>query len=405
MHILVLDTIHGGKELRAAYMAAGHSADAVDVYRYTTPVELWEAAHRHYDLVAAPVHLDPDYPLLRSCTVPVITHHEAVRRLLGEHLPHPMIEITGAQGKTTTAHALAHLLGGTGILHTSAGTYAYPAKELLWKKSITPASMLSAAGAAARMPGWLVCEVSLGVTGAGDLAIITSPDDYAFAGGKKRAIREKAESAVHARQVLVADGVPCSGNNVVRVSDIARCDGMTCTVRLEGITHILSNPLFLILPYRIPLMLAAAAAMILRVSPAPLENFTALPGRMSQSRTGGLLIIDNANSGTNAETTVCAARYARHLTRERDLTLVIGLAERDGAVCEGFPPEEILSAIDRVHPARVVWVGRYPDPGTALSESLKGKVDAVCSTLREGRDTAVRMAGRGPVVLSVKTWR
>lgn len=405
MRVLVLDTIHGGKELGEAYRAAGCPADAVDVYRDTTPGELQKAAHRHYDLVAAPVHLDPDYPLLRSRTVPVITHHEAVRRLLGERLPHPMIEITGARGKTTTAHALAHTLRGSGVLHTSAGTYAYPERALLWKKSITPASVIPAAGAAARMPGWLVCEVSLGVTGAGDLAIITSPDDYAFAGGKKRALQEKAASAARAGKVLVADGVPCSGKNVVRVGDIARCDGMKCTVRYQGITHILANPLFLLPPYRTPLMLAAAAAMLLRVSPAPLENFTALPGRMSQSSAGGILVIDNANSGTNAETTVCAARYARHLARDDDLTLVIGQAERDGAVCEGFPPGEILSAIERVRPARVVWVGRYPGPGTAPSESLKGTVDAVCATLREGRDTAVRLAGKGPVVLSVKTWR
>ena len=194
MHVLVLDTIHGGKEIGAAYGEAGHSADIVDVYCGTTPDELRNAQHRHYDLVVAPVHLDPDHPLLAGRTVPVINHHAAVRQLLGEHLPQPMIEITGAQGKTTTAHALAHILPGTGVLHTSTGTYTYPAKHLLWKKSITPASEISAARYARRMPGWLVAEISLGVTGAGDLAIITSPDNYPFARGKKSAIYEKIAS-------------------------------------------------------------------------------------------------------------------------------------------------------------------------------------------------------------------
>ncbi len=405
MHVLVLDTIHGGKEISAAYGEAGHSADVVDVYSGTTPDELREAQHRHYDLVAAPVHLDPDHPLLARRTVPVITHHEAVRQLLGEHLPHPMIEITGAQGKTTTAHALAHILPGKGVLHTSTGTYTYPSRHLLWKKSITPASEIPAVRYANQMPGWLVAEMSLGVTGAGDLAIITSPDNYTFASGKKCAIREKVASAKHAKRVLVAEGVFSDLENVVHVADIARCDGMKCTVAMEGMKCILSNPLFLLPPYRTPLMLAAAAAMILHISPTPLNNFTALPGRMAISHEKDLIIIDNANSGTNVTTTLCAARYARHCARERELTLVIGQVEGDGAVCEGFSFDQILYAIDKVEPARVVWVGRYPDPGSGLYESLKGRVDAVCTTLPEGRDKALRIAGKGSVVLSVKTWR
>lgn len=405
MHVLVLDTIHGGKEIGAAYGEAGHSVDLVDVYHGTTPDELRGAQHRHYDLVVAPVHLDPDHPLLASRTVPVITHHEAVRQLLGEHLPHPLIEITGAQGKTTTAHALAHILPGKGVLHTSAGTYTEPAKHLLWKKSITPASEISAVRYANQISGWLVAEISLGVTGAGDLAIITSPDTYPFAGGKKSAIREKTASIKPAKRVLVAEGVFCDQENVVHVGDVARCDGMKCTVEMEGMKCVLENPLFLLPPYRTPLMLAAAAAMILHVSPAPLNHFTALPGRMSLSHVKDLIIIDNANSGTNVTTTLCAARYARHCARAGDLTLVIGQVEGDGAVCEGFSFDQIASAIDGVQPTHIVWIGRYPDPGTDPYEALEGKVDAVCTTLEEGRNTAVSLAQKGSIVLSVKTWR
>jgi coenzyme F430 synthetase len=405
MQVLVLDTVHGGKEIGAAYREAGHSADAVDVYHGTTPEALRRAQDRQYDLVVAPVHLDPGHPLLAGRNVPVITHHEAVRRLLGKDLPCPMIEITGARGKTTTAHALAHVLCGNGVLHTSAGTFRYPEKTLLWKRSITPASIIPAARYAARLPGWLVAEISLGVTGAGDLAIITSPEDYPFARGKKSAIAEKCASARYARRVLVADGVPCDSENGVRVSDIARCDGKDCTVRLDRVKRSISNPLFLLPPYRVPLLLAAAAAMILQCDPAPLAGFTALPGRMAVHRENDLIIIDNASSGTNAETTECAARYARHCARSGDLTLVIGQAEGDGAVCEGFPPDRIAYAIEKVRPSRVVWVGKFPDPETGLHAFLRGKVDAVCATLEEGRQEAIRITEKGAVVLSVKTWR
>jgi len=188
MQVLVLDTIHGGKEIGAAYREAGHSVDVVDVYQGSTPDEFREAQQRQYDLVAAPVHLDPDHPLLARRTEPVITHHEAVRQLLGDHRPGPMIEITGARGKTTTAHALAHVLPGRGVLHTSSGTFGYPERDVLEKKSITPGSVIAAARYAREMAGWLIAEISLGVTGAGDLAIITSPEDYPFARGKKHAI-------------------------------------------------------------------------------------------------------------------------------------------------------------------------------------------------------------------------
>jgi coenzyme F430 synthetase len=405
MQVLVLDTVHGGKEIGAAYREAGHSVDVVDVYHGTTPDEMREAQHRHYDLIVAPVHMDPGHPLLTRRTIPVITHHEAVRQLLGEPLPSPMVEITGAQGKTTTACALAHVLSEKGVLHTSTGTFVYPIKHLLFKKSITPASVIAAARYAGRMPGWLVAEVSLGVTGACDLAIITSPDTYTFAGGKKCAITEKIASTRHAKRVLVAEGVCMEGENVVHVDEVARCDGMQCTIGREGMKYVLSNPLFLLPPYRTPLMLAAAAAMLLHISPAPLDHFTALPGRMSLSREKDLIIIDNANSGTNAATTLCAARYARHCARVDDLTLVIGQVEGDGAVCEGFSVDQIAYAIDKVRPSHVVWIGRYPAPGTAMHEELKGKVDSVCTTLVEGRNAAVRIAEKGSIVLSVKTWR
>jgi UDP-N-acetylmuramyl pentapeptide synthase len=405
MHVLVLDTVHGGNEIGAAYRQAGHTADVVDVYHGTTPDALQRARHQNFDLIVAPVHLDPDHPLLARRRVPVITHHEAVRQLLGAALPRPMIEITGAQGKTTTAFALAHILASNGVLHTSAGTYTCPERSLLWKKSITPASVITAARIACRLPGWLIAEVSLGVTGAGDIAIITSAENYPFAQGKKCAIKEKVASARHAKRVLVAEGIFTDQENVVHIGDVAKRDGMQCTIGLEGMKSTLENPLFLLPPYRVPLMLAAAAAMMLHISPTPLNTFTALPGRMSLSHENGLIVIDNANSGTNVTTTLCAARYARHCARTRDLTLVIGQAAGDGAVCEGFMPDQIACAIEKVSPTRVVWVGRYPEAGTGFHGLPDSRIDAVCTTLEEGRDTALRITERGSVVLSVKTWR
>ena len=328
-----------------------------------------------------------------------------MRRLLGEKLPVPLIEITGSRGKTTTAHALAHLLPGKGVLHTSTGTYTCPTKALLWKRSITPASVLAAVKYANQQPGWLVAEISLGVCGAGDLAIITSAEDYCFASGKKSAIQEKIASAAHAKRILVAEGVFCDYENVVHIEDVARCNGMNCTVELEGMSFTLANPLFSLPPYRHPLMLAAAAAVMLHVDPTPLNHFAALPGRMSLSHEKNLIIVDNANSGTNVTTTICAARYARKCAGMDDLTLVIGQVEGDGAVCEGFSSDQIVDAIETVHPAKLIWVGRLPDPGSHALTSVQDTIDAHCTTLDEARNAAVEQTGKGSIVLAVKTWR
>jgi hypothetical protein len=143
--------------------------------------------------------------------------------------------------------------------------------------------------------------------------------------------------------------------------------------------------------------------MILGISPLPLGSFTALPGRMAVSRDRDLVIVDNANSGTNRATTLCAAQYARSIAQDNDLTLVIGQAASDGAVCEGFSFEEITKAIEEVRPTRVIVVG--PCMGFPENKVLGCRIDAVCATLGEGRDTALRITEKGSIVLSVKTWR
>jgi UDP-N-acetylmuramyl pentapeptide synthase len=405
MRILVLDTVHGGTGIGTALHAAGNAVDMVDVYHGTTPDAERDAHVRPYDLIVAPVHLDPDHALFRSGTIPVISHHEAVFRILGGQVPHPMIEITGARGKTTTACALASVLPGSGILHTSAGTFQYPDREFLWKKSITPASVIPAAARAYDQGGWLVAEESLGVTGAGDLAILTSAGDYPCAAGKKSALAEKIVSVQRARTVLVAPGIRIDHPHAIHLEDVARCEGSQCTVTYEGMTRVIENPLFLLPPYRTPLMLAAAAAMILHVDPLPLSRFEALPGRLSASRENGVMIIDNANSGMNVETTICAARYARYCSGEDDLTLVIGRMAGDGAVCEGFSPAQIAEAITGTDPARVILVGDFHPDKTDQLKHFKNRITAVCATLAEGRRIALESTRKGPVVLAVKTWR
>ena len=54
MHILVLDTIHGGKAIGEAFAARGDHVDCVDVYRGESKPDVTTAQARNYDLIVAP---------------------------------------------------------------------------------------------------------------------------------------------------------------------------------------------------------------------------------------------------------------------------------------------------------------------------------------------------------------
>lgn len=400
MRVLVIDTIHGGLDIARYLSARGHFTDVVDIYRGSTGIDPRTAALREYDLAVAPVHLDPCHPLLQSLAIPVISHHVAVRWILGKDRPSPFVEITGSRGKTTTACALAHAMDGPGILHTSAGTYRFPEHEQIGKKSITPASVLPAAEEASRTDGWLIAEVSLGCTGAGDYGIITSGEDYLFAGKKRHALVEKVRSAQGMPRFLVAPGIDAPG--AVRVEDVAVSQGDSCTCCCGGRTTAFTSPLLSVESYRTPLMLAAAAVCELGGEPARLSSFRAIPGRMSESREGDVRVIDNANSGTSGPTTLDAAEYARKITGLDEITLVIG--KETGAVCEGFPAEELIAAIGKIRPARVILVGEE----FAEIEVIPGCAGVPLThagSLREGASLARSMTRQGNIVLSVKCWR
>lgn len=406
MHILVLDTIHGGNAIADAFLMRGNQVDRVDVYRQESVVDVGTALSRTYDLIVAPVHLDPDHPLLKNARAPVITHHEAVRQLLGDNIPTIMVEITGARGKTTTAHALASLMPGKGILHTSAGTFRFPGQIWISRSGITPGSVLAAAKLAQEIRGWLITEESLGVSGAGTLCIITSAEDYRFAAKKKSAITAKIASAEHCRRLLLAGHISaCRTDDVVHIEEAASCNGTECTVTLGGTARRFSNPLLALPAYRDSLMFAATAAMMMGIDPDPLASFTALTGRMSVRYEGDVLVVDNANSGTNSGTTIDAAQYARNVSGRSEITLVIGQQEGDGAVCEGFGNDQMLAAVETIGPVHLIWVGRFPDPPTPDKPCSVPQSTVRVATIEEGYTIAKQKTVQGSIILAVKTWR
>ncbi|GAA5262517.1 coenzyme F430 synthetase [Methanocalculus sp. MC3] len=398
MRLLALDTIHGGGVIASALREQGYSVDSVDVYRGSEGITPEKVMATTYSCCIAPVHLDPAYPLLHA-GMPLITHHQAAGMLIGSDLPDPLIEITGAVGKTTTAYALAHLMSGAGILHTSRGTLRYPEQEMLGRTSITPASLISPAGLAHSIHGWLIGECSLGVPGRGDLGILTSADDYKIAGGQKSALAAKCESLKTCMRVLLPDGISLDHHpDQHTVGEIVSYDGSSIQYEYNGISGSFDHPLLSLKGYRIPLMTAAAAACLLGINPSPLSSFEALPGRMQTGRENGCLIVDASNSGTTADTTIEAAAYARRIQPDAPLHLIIGQDQH--AVCENFAESDIKRAIKDINPDILTLVVMNPDAGIVSCHS-----DAtVASSLEEARRHAPRTPGT-ILLLAVKTWR
>ncbi len=211
---------------------------------------------------------------------------------------------------------------------------------------------------------------------------------------------EKVRSAQGMPRLLVAPGVDAPG--AVRVEAVAVPRGDSCTCCCAGRRDTFESPLLSLESYRVPLMLAAAAVCELGGNPGRLSTFSAIPGRMAESREGDVRIVDNANSGTNASTTLHAAEYARKITGMDEITLVVG--KETGAVCEGFPADEIMAAVSGIRPARVIVVGKEYT-GIEKNPGCAGIPVTHAGSLEEGASIARSMTRRGSIVLSVKCWR
>jgi len=402
MKILVLDTIHGGKSLAEYLKRSGHATDTVDVYRGRDgTITEDKALKREYELIAAPVHLDPDYSLLNYSNNRVISHHEAVALAASVPKNILLVEITGARGKTTTAHAVSHIMNGCGIRHTSRSTVMYPENNLIFKKSITPATVPEVISAAGDNCRWIIAEESIGVTGLGDLGILTSGEDYLIANGKKSALDEKIGLLKRCKKVLLGPGIEAPIPGALSTDEIVDVKDDICSYDYAGIEGDFTNPLLTVEGYMEALMTAAAAGCILGSDPSRLSSFSALKGRLSSGTINGTGIIDNSNSGTNRRTAVAASLYARRIFPGKEQVLVIGV-EADN-ICEGFPDDEIAGAIADIMPKAVVVISKNPEavkdkipPGIAFEKA---------SSLDEGKEKALKSGEERTVILSVKTWR
>ncbi len=382
MKVLVLDLVHGGEVLARTYASRGDDVTAVDVYRTSTDelrnsliamgVRVLETSPPEpFDLGVAPIHCPNRFFGGARCAE-TITHHQAVGRLAS--FPYPMVEVTGAHGKTSTCQLIARMLADQGrkvLLLTSGGLSVVDAggiRMLRERISIAPPTVLDIAQERHDADVG-VFEVSLGGTGANVSVITTIGDDYAIAGGTRRAFDGKVQMFRSARGATIfpederqlwephappGQSITFGPGGDVQVDIEGLSLGRPARMRLKvgdetAVGELQSS--YLVPAYRTAFGAAAAAAWSLGASAESiartLSSFEGAKGRGEVSTEGERVLVRDRNpgvSGTSIKWNLqCLDDYGCS-----DIGVAIEPISRK--VCEKLDLAEVRSVVDE-HPA------------------------------------------------------
>jgi coenzyme F430 synthetase len=381
--VAVLDTIHGAAIIARRMVDSGLQAEAFEVYHHTPDLS-------DYDLVAAPVHLDPGNPAFsqaKKAQKKIITHHQAVGELLGGRDDPAMevFEVTGTHSKTSTALLLAMMLSWQKkvLSHTTRGLEIWQdGKASLVEKglSITPGNVIRATEAArAQGASALICEISLGGTGLADYGIITGlSGDYPIANATKWASTAKLQMLS-----LAKSGAKILANTDARLSpDVSFARGGSVYAKRNSLIFAkeevrldLGQDLDF-LGYETAIAAAAAAANLAGIPKSmiamALFSFDGFSGRMKIKRLPNQTFFDNSNSGLKVRD------VARALDRACGSDLVVVAGEESETVCEGMniPALSDLLRQRKCKIAKLILVGERLLPlaeelGAATAENLQ----------------------------------
>jgi len=422
--ILVLDPIHGAEVIAEELKELGKEVEIFNPYRksvYTNRLD--------HDLVISPVHLNPNFEIVKHAlknNIPFMTHHEAVKEIaaiknLFDGIK--VIEATGTIGKTSVCELICQLVKNKRILsHTSSSTRFVSLEDtvIFQKLGGTPANVLKVMEIARRKnlkPDIAVFEISLGLTGIGDVGVITSlKEDYKIAGGTKDASAVKTASikAFGGKSIvahLVLSDVNMRGNTFGDKDKnlwIEEYENKVVFNRLKTINGDFATGEISFKPfdsfidteyYRSSLEAAFCAVLSLGIPPEEINTtISAVGGRMKLEKVKGRFLIDNSNSGTKLKFLDEIIEMARRLSEE--MILIVG--EESEYVCEGVSAEELQKVVAQ----RASDFVEIIIVGEEFSGKIKGKNVFFSAGLAAALEKAINDSEEGSVIVSnVKTWR
>lgn len=423
--ILVLDPIHGAEVIAEELKELGKDAEVFNPYRESTFTN-----RLNYDLVIAPVHLNPNFEIVKHAlknNIPFMTHHEAVKEIaamknLFDGIK--VIEVTGTIGKTSTCELISQLLKNKFkvLLHTSSSTRFVSLEDtvIFPKLGGAPANVLKVMEIAKEKnlkPDIAVFEISLGLTGIGDVGVITSlKEDYRIAGGTKDASTVKTASikAFGVKSIVVHPGLllpEVNGaensfgikaktlwvkENKVVFNQLGTINGdfISGEIAFKPVDSFIGTAF-----YRDPLEAAFCTVLSLGVPPEEINTtISAVGGRMKLEKLKGRFLIDNSNSGTKLKFIGEITEMARRISEK--MILIVGVESR--YVCEGVDLEELKKVVAQ----RASDFVEVIIVGADFKGKIEGKNVFFSDRLDTALDKAVDDSEEGSVIVSnVKTWR
>lgn len=393
-NVVVLDMTHGGIIIAQKLVELGYNVSAVDVYNTVNPVILTDLQENFniktskepipiddIDMVIVPVHLDPEYKMLRQARdmgKEVVTHHRIVGDILScdkDIACSKIIEITGTKAKTSTASILADMLSRkfSVILHTTRGLEHWENGKpfmIYQGLSIAPGSILHAVKKTISyspkniVPDVFIFEVSIGGTGHADIGILTTiTQDYKIANGTAWASDAKMQMLDNAKSgstlVINCTDDIVTGHTISKmVKSLTFSDSKDCKAdvnlalnnnaivinsgKLTFVANTQSG--YDIESYTTAMVAAATTALEMGIGideiRDTLANFSGLSGRMLTQVFEGKTLIDNSNSGMNITSVKKSLVYALNMKKKGRIIMILG--EEAAQVCEGLPPEDVF---------------------------------------------------------------
>jgi len=382
-----------------------------------------------------------------------MSHHKAVKEIASlKNLfsDTKVVEVTGTVGKTAVCELICQLLKNKNakvLSHTSSVTRFQSAGEEVQFPRIggAPANVLKVMRIASEKklkPEIAVFEISLGLTGIGDVGVITSLEaDYRIAGGTKDASAAKIASIQNYAYADEIEGRNRSSAVIVLPNSFAEMpenrknelkgfnintnffgatakaknlwlDDTEHKVFFDGLKTVNGDSVsggmrfnfeagFYGDYYRNSLEASFCTVLSLGIPPERVNtgDISAVRGRLKVENRKGRFLIDNSNSGTKLtfldEITEMARRYSSD-----KMILIVGVESE--YVCEGVNEEELKEVV--ANAARdfieIIIVG------AEFKDKIEGKTVFFSDTLDAALEKAVSDSEEGSVIISnVKTWR